>query len=70
MKRRLYFLLPDAGHTWNVVNELEADGIDRRHMHVVAAPGVDLEGLPAATRGQREDLGARLENLLWDGNLV
>jgi len=70
MKRRLYFLLPDTGHTRTVVDELEASGIERRHMHVVAAEGIDLEGLPAATRTQREDLGARLETYLWDGNLA
>ena len=70
MKRRLYFLMPDTAHTRNVVGELEASGIERRHMHVVATQGVDLEGLPEATSGQRNDLGARLERLLWDGNLV
>jgi len=70
MKRRLYFLLPDTGHTRTVVDELETGGVERRHMHVMAAPDVDLEGLPAATRNQRKDLGARLETLLWDGNLV
>ena len=70
MKRRLYFLLPDTEHTRAVVDELEASGIDRKHMHVIAAQGVDLEGLPVATRKQRRDLGARLEALFWDGNLV
>jgi hypothetical protein len=70
MKRRLYFLLPDTGHARSVVDELESGGIERRHMHVVSAQGVDLEGLPVATRNQRRDLGARLENLVWAGNLV
>ena len=39
-------------------------------MHVIAAQGVDLEGLPDATRNQRQDLGARLEAIAWDGNLM
>jgi len=39
-------------------------------MHVIAAQGIDLEGLPIASRNQRNDLGARLETALWDGNLV
>ena len=70
MKRRLYFLLPDTGHTRAVVDELEASGIDRKHLHVITSQGVDLEGLPAATANQRRDLGARLEDLVWTGNLV
>lgn len=70
MKRRLYFLLPDTGHTHTVVDELETSGIDRSHMHVVAAPDIDLAGLPVATRNQRKDLGSRLETLLWDSNLA
>jgi len=39
-------------------------------MHVIAAKDVDLEGLPVATLKQRADLGARLETIFWDGNLV
>ena len=70
MKRRLYFLLPDSEHTRTVVDELETSGIDRKYLHVIAAQDVDLEGLPIATRNQRRDLGARLESLFWDGNLV
>jgi hypothetical protein len=70
MKRRLYFLLPDREHTQTVVDELETSGIERRQMHVLAAQDIDLQGLPVATHNQRKDLGARLETLLWDGNLV
>lgn len=70
MKRRLYFLLPDTGHTRAVVNDLEAFGINTEAMHVLAKPGVNLGGLPAATGRQRTDSGARLETILWDGNLT
>ncbi len=70
MKRRLYFLLPDVGHTRSVVDELESSGIERRCMHVIAGQGVDPIGLPMASRNQRNDLGARLEAFLWNGNLL
>ena len=70
MKRRLYSLVPDAEHTRSVVDELEVSGIERRCMHVIAAQGIDLSGLPMASRNQRNDLGAQLETMLWDGNLV
>ena len=70
MKRRLYFLLPDTVRTRSVVDELETCSIERQCMHVMAAPGVDLEDLPVASRKQRNDAGAQLETILWDGNLV
>ncbi len=70
MKRRLYFLLPDSGHTRAVVNDLEVFGINTRAMHVLAKPGVDLNGLPVATGRQRTAAGAKLETILWDGNLA
>lgn len=70
MKRRLYFLIPDTEHAQAVVDKLVASGVERRHLHVIAAQGVDLEGLPIATTNQRRDLGARLETLIWGGNLA
>ena len=70
MKRRLYFLLPDTGHARAVVNDLKVFGIKTDAMHVLAKPGVDLSGLPVATGRQRRDAGARLETILWDGNLA
>lgn len=70
MKRRLYFLLPDRAHARSAVNDLEASGIASSAMHTIAKPGMDLSGLPAATDKQRRDFGARLETILWDGNLI
>jgi hypothetical protein len=70
MKRRLYFLLPDAEHARVVVNELEARGIGRNFMHAIAGRGGDVNGLPVASRMQRKDLGARIEHYLWGGNLA
>jgi hypothetical protein len=68
--RRVYFLLPDATHARAVVARLEMNGVERKNSHVIAAKGVDLEGLPLASHNQRMDLGARLETVFWDGNLV
>jgi hypothetical protein len=70
MKRRLYFLLPDAEHARVVVNELEARGIERNFIHAIAGRGGNANGLPGASRMQRNDLGARIEHYLWGGNLA
>jgi hypothetical protein len=70
MKRRLYFLLPDTEHARAVVNELEARGIERKSMHAIAGRGGDVSDLPVASRMQRDDLGARIEQYLWGGNLA
>jgi hypothetical protein len=68
--RRLYFLLPDVAHARAVVAKLETNGLERKYTHVTAAKGIDLEGLPLASPNQRMDLGARLETIFWDGNLL
>ena len=70
MERRLYFLLPDVAHTRAVVAKLETNGIERKYTHVIAPQEIDLEGLPLASTNQRMDLGARLETVIWNGNLV
>jgi len=70
VERRLYFLLPDVAHARAVVAKLETNGIERKYTHVIAAQGIDLEGLPLSSPNQRMDLGARLETIFWDGNLV
>jgi hypothetical protein len=70
LERRLYFLLPDAAHARTAVTKLETNGIERKHTHVIAAQGIDLNGLPLASPEQRKDRGARFEAIFWDGNLV
>lgn len=70
MKRRLYFLLPDNAHTRVVVKDLKAFGIHNDAMHTMAEPDIDLSDLPVATRKQYKDPGARLETILWEGNLA
>jgi hypothetical protein len=58
MKRRLYFLFPDPGNARIVVDELQSRGMHLRDMHTLARTGINLEGLPAASRRQRNDAGA------------
>lgn len=70
MERRLYFLLPDVAHARAVVAKLETNGIERKYTHAITAKGIDLEDLPLASHNQRMDLGARLETIFWNGNLV
>jgi hypothetical protein len=70
MKRRLYFLLPDPSHASAVVQELEEDGIERRHIHAIAGEGGDNGDLPQATLQQRTDMAARVEKILWRANLA
>lgn len=70
MKRRLYFLMPDTLHARELVQELEQHGIDRRCIHAIAGEGVDPGDLPQATSQQRGDVAARIEKVLWLGNLA
>lgn len=70
MKRRLYFLMPDTLHARELVQELEQHGIDRRHIHAIAGEGADPGDLPQATSQQRGDVAARIEQVLWMGNLI
>ena len=69
MFRRLYFLFPDGIHARRVVSELTGARVGCGYMHALAKPGVDLKGLPGATRRQRTDLVRRIERGLWNLNL-
>lgn len=71
MKRRLYFLFPDPVHARHAVdNLLDGAGVDARHIHAIAQREGRMARLPHPTLPQRGDLAARLESLLWNGNLV
>jgi hypothetical protein len=70
MTRRLYFLIPDTGHARTVVNDLQESGIDREAIHTLARPGTSLAGLPDAGSRLDRDPDARMEKLLWNGNLL
>ncbi len=45
-------------------------GVDARHIHAIARNEVRIDRLPHSTRQQKNDLAARLEWLLWSGNLL
>ncbi|MBI5783352.1 MAG: hypothetical protein HZA69_06390 [Gammaproteobacteria bacterium] len=68
--RRLYFIVPDEPQAVRIVTDLEAAGVDRRHIHAIAGQGATLEKLPAANARQRRDTVWRLQRTLWAGNLV
>jgi hypothetical protein len=70
MNRRLYFLLPDVTHARSVVTELLTAGVTTDHVHALSRPAVDLQDLPQASGRQRNDFSARLETVLWNGNLL
>jgi len=70
MKRRLYFLFPDSEQAWRAVADLDALGVDRGHIHTLAAPGIDLGNLPPATGRQRRDFLGHLEQRVWNANLL
>jgi hypothetical protein len=70
MKRRLYFIFSDINQARTAVKDLDGLGVDLGHVHTVARPGADLNGLPPATERQRRDILKRLEKTLWGGNLT
>lgn len=68
--RRLYFIIPDESRTAKVVGDLEAAGMDRRHIHAIAGKGAASQTLPAANERQRHDTVWRLQRILWTGDLA
>lgn len=69
MLRRLYIEFPDRLHAATAVEELIDLGVVERHIHTIAAEGVDVSGLPVATSSQRRNQAARIESLGWNLNL-
>ena len=58
---RVYVLLPSEASCRDVVEELQAIGIQESHLHVVAGLGHDLTDLPEAGIWQRTELARGLE---------
>jgi uncharacterized membrane protein len=61
VRRRLYFMLPDAAHCKQLVAELQKAGITERNIHVVARDDIPLEGLHKASVLQKTELVHGLE---------
>src|SRR5437762_5177987 len=55
MKRRLYFLLPDATSATRTANDLLLARVEDRHMHFLARRGTDLGELHEASYLQKTD---------------
>ena len=67
--RRLYFVIPDESQAVQVVTDLNAGGVDRRHIHAIAGKGILLTKLPPANTRQLHDAAWRIERAGWTGNL-
>lgn len=67
--RRLYFVLPDEDQAVQVVTDLSAGRVDRRHIHAIAGKGILLTKLPLANARQLHDAAGRIERAGWAGNL-
>lgn len=46
--RRIYFLIPDIGTAHKIVDELRSEGIEDRHIHILAKRDIPLGDLPEA----------------------
>ncbi len=47
--RRIYFLAPNLETTHKIVDELRAEGIQDRHLHVLAKRDTPLGDMPEAS---------------------
>jgi len=62
-------LFPTRKCVERAVAELNAIGVNRRHIHTIAKEGIDISGLPESTLRQRSDMGSQIETILWNINL-
>ncbi|MDO9269864.1 MAG: DUF1269 domain-containing protein [Methylobacter sp.] len=53
--RRIYFLVPNIEITHKIVEELQAEGIEDRYIHILAKRDTPLEGLPEAGMSIKTD---------------
>jgi hypothetical protein len=56
MRRRLYYLLPDAASARATMDDLLLARIEERHIHFVARPGTPMDGLHEAGVLQKTDV--------------
>jgi hypothetical protein len=59
--KRIYFLVPDIATTHKIVDELRSEGIEDRHIHVLAKRDTPLEDLPEAGVTIKTDFISGLE---------
>lgn len=56
MRRRIYWLLPDAASSRRTMDDLLLARVEERHIHFVAREGTDMTGLNEANVLQTSDL--------------
>ena len=59
--RRIYFLVPDIAITHKIVDELRSEGIEDRHIHILAKRDTPLEDIPEAGVTLKTDFIPALE---------
>lgn len=59
--RRIYFLAPNIETTHKIVDELRAQGIEDRHLHILAKRDTPLKDLPEASEFQKTDFIPAIE---------
>lgn len=59
--RRIYFLAPNIKTTHAIVEELRNEGIEDRHIHILAKRDTPLEDMPEASVLQKTDFISALE---------
>lgn len=59
--KRIYFLVPDIAITHKIVDELRSEGIEDRHIHILAKRDTPLEDLPEAGVSVKTDFISALE---------
>lgn len=72
MRRRLYFMLPDANTAHRVLDEMLLARIEERHIHFLARRGTLPPGLPEASVLQKTDIvhGAEIGLVIGGGTGV
>ena len=59
--RRIYFLVPNIETTHKIVDELRSDGIEDRHIHILAKRDTPMEDMPEAGVFEKTDFIPALE---------
>ncbi|MGZ8182460.1 MAG: DUF1269 domain-containing protein [Methylobacter sp.] len=59
--RRIYFLVPNIAITQKIVDELRSEGIEDRHIHILAKRDTPLEDMPEAGLTIKTDFVPALE---------
>ncbi len=59
--RRVYFLAPNIETTHKIVDELRAEGLEDRHIHILAKRNTQLEDMPEASVFEKTDFIPALE---------